>query len=241
MNLYGTDPNSSILCNSITHQKYFNIVLTDFLSQTDKRILTNKQTYLGALKYICDCPNFNIDSSVESLRVATDEFRNWLKQDFEVKAWLPSIEKEANIKLSRISFIKICGNISKHNFLRLSGPANDVKELLSSCGINIDFEEALLVLSDFYQRFHTDVFNYHMSTIAEHLNNIRWGIFEYLRHEWIRSAKWEAGNPPMCKYRFPDMLETEFSKECYWELMNDVMNEPYLRRFKVDRFLKLRY
>src|SRR5215218_1142153 len=44
--------------------------------------------------------------------------------------------------------------------------------------------DALLALADFYEKFHTDILNYHASTIAEFLNNIRWGIYEYLQPEF---------------------------------------------------------
>jgi hypothetical protein len=46
LNLYGNDPDSNILFNSTTHQKYFNIVLVDFLSQTDKKGFTKQISYL---------------------------------------------------------------------------------------------------------------------------------------------------------------------------------------------------
>ncbi len=58
----------------------------------------------------------------------------------------------------------------------------------------------MLALGDFYERFHTDILNYHSSTIAEFLNNIRWGIYEYLQPEFRRSIVWEESNPR--KYRY---------------------------------------
>jgi hypothetical protein len=46
-------------------------------------------------------------------------------------------------------------------------------------------------LDDFYERFHKDILNYHSSTIAEFLNNIRWGIYEY----WLsRNSRGNASN-----------------------------------------------
>ena len=37
LTLQGTDPDSAVLFNSSTHQKFFNVVLVDFLSCTDER------------------------------------------------------------------------------------------------------------------------------------------------------------------------------------------------------------
>jgi hypothetical protein len=241
MKLYGSDPNSSVLCNTTTHQKYFNIILTDFLSNTDGRGIIKRNTYLGALKYITTRPNFNINSSVLSLQKVTSEFDDWLFQKIEVESWLPSIGKNIVLKLSRSNLIKICGNISKHNYLRSMKFSKEVQKILLLSGISVDLGGTLLVLGDFYTRFHVDVFNYHISTIAEFLNDIRWEMYEYLKPEWERSIQWEGRNPPMYKYRYPQGVSSEFAKECYWNLMNDVRVKPFMRRFKVDRFLKLRY
>lgn len=57
-------------------------------------------------------------------------------------------------------------------------------------------DEAALALEDFYRWFHDDILNYHASTIAEFLNNIRWGIYEYLQPEFQRSIVWESREPP---------------------------------------------
>src|SRR5262245_20970761 len=94
LNFYGNDPEPKILFNSTTHQKYFNIVLVDFLSQTDKKGFTKQISYLGALRKISETPNFNVNNSVNALRKATFEFIDWLKQEVEVKIWLPSIDTE---------------------------------------------------------------------------------------------------------------------------------------------------
>lgn len=240
-NLYENDPDSSILFNSTTHQKYFNIILVDFLSQTDKKGFTKPISYLGALRKISETPNFNVNNSVNALRKATFEFVDWLKQQVEVKIWLPTIDTETNLILTRLTFLKMCGNISKHNFLRAIGVAEELKEILSKSDINIELDSALLALADFYERFHTDIFNYHASTIAEFLNNIRWGIFEYLQPEFQSSIVWDKTTPLLYQYTYPNGVVTKLAQECYWEIMNEVRTPPYLRRFQVTRWLKLRY
>ncbi len=204
LSLYGDDPDSNILFETMTHQRFFNIALVDFLSRTDKRGFIKQTSYIGALKKISDSPNFDSNGSVDSLVTATHEFSGWLDQEIEVhKIWMPSIDTETSLKLSRKTFLKMCGNISKHNFLRAVGVAEELKDTLSRSGVFVELEEALLALPDFYQWFHADILNYHASTIAEFLNNIRWAIYEYLQPEFQRSIKWESRNPARYSFTYP--------------------------------------
>ena len=154
LQLVGNDPDSCILFESMTHQRYFNIVLVDFLSCTDKKAFITQTTYLGALKKISKSPNFNFNGSVISLSIATKEFCDWLDQEIEVhELWMPSVEKEITLILTRFDFLKMCGNIAKHNFLRSIGVAGDLKKILSKSGISIELDEAMLALDDFYKQF----------------------------------------------------------------------------------------
>ena len=154
---------------------------------------------------------------------------------------MPSIDKKTKLKISRFDFLKMTGDISKHNYFRAIGVAEDLKDILSKSGITVDINEALLALAEFYERFHTDILNYHSSTIAEFLNNIRWGIYDYLQPEFKKSIVWEGGHPPKYHYTYPKEIQSEFAKACYWELMNEVSSKPYMRKFKVNKWFKLRY
>jgi len=241
MSLYGNDPESSIKFESITHQRFFNIVLVDFLSVTDRRGPIKQTSYLKALHGISDNPRFNVDGSISDLRHAAKEFKEWLDQVVEVDIWLPTIEKQTTIRINRFCFLKMTGNISKHNYLRAVGVAEELKEILTKSGISVDTEDALLALADFYEKFHIDVLNYHSSTIAEFLNNIRWGIYLYLQPEFLRSIVWDNRNPLLYRYTYPKGISSKFAKTCYWDLMNDVRQEPCMRKFRVTRWLKLRY
>lgn len=239
--LNGSDSESQIMFHSITHQRFFNIILVDFLSRSDKKVIGEQQSYLGAIQSICKNPSFNEDDSISNVTFATDEFIDWLEQEVQEETWLPSIETNVMLSIKRIEFLKICGNISKHNFSRLSGVANDLVKILGKNNINVGLEEALLILDEFYERFHTDILNYHSSTIAEFLNNMRWGIYEYLQPEFCRSIVCESKNPPIYRYIYPQSIKNEFARSCYWDLMNEVRSAPYMRRFKVTKWLKLRY
>lgn len=241
MSLKGNDPDSNILFEDYMHQRFFNIILVDFLSCTDKKGPIKQTSYLGGLREIVNNPCFNENNSVHNLKVATQEFKDWLDQEVEVDVWLPSIDKNTKLKITRSHFLKMTGDISKHNYLRAIGVAQELKEILSKSGLTVDINEALLALADFYERFHTDILNYHSSTIAEFLNNIRWGIYDYLQPEFNKSIVWEGGSPPKYHYTYPKGIQSEFAKDCYWGLMNEVRSKPYMRKFKVTKWLKLRY
>jgi len=194
MSLEGKDPDSNIFFHSRTHQRFFNILLVDFLSRTDKNGPIKPTSYLGGLRAVASKPSFDQDNSVQLLKTSIQEFKDWLEQVVEVDVWLPSIDKETTLKLSRVSFLKMSGDISKHNYLRALGVAVELQDILIKSGITIDINESLLALADFYERFHSGILNYHSSTIAELLN-----------------------------------------------LMNEVRSKPYVRKFRVTRWLKKRY
>jgi len=113
---------------------------------------------------------------------------------------------------------------------------------LKQNSINITFEDSLLFLDYFYEIYHTDIFAYHSSTIAEFLNNIRWGIHEYLFPEFCQSIVFEGNiHPQKYHYTYPIDLKNNFARECYWDLMNKIRSKPYIRKFKVTRYLKMNY
>ena len=237
----GTDPDSEIRFKSPIHQRYFNIILVDFLSQTDKNVMGEKLSYLDAVRKICENPNFNVIGSIDSLEEAIQEFTEWLQQDAKVDIWLPATEIETTLSIKRVEFLKMCGNISKHNFSRLSGVVRELREVFDRNGIKVNFQEALLILDEFYEKFHDDILNYHSSTIAEFLNNISWGIHNYLKSEFSKSIKYDNCDPPKYQYTYPADVSGKFPKNTYCELMNKIRSEPYVKQFKVTRYLKLRY
>ena len=242
LDIYGTDPNSEIRFNSTTHQKYFNIILVDFLSRSDKRAIGEEHSYLSAIRSICESPNFTESDSINSLKSATEDFIAWLEQEVQVSIWLPSIEQGTVLSIKRVDFLKICGNISKHNFSRLSVTAKELMNIFKRNCINIDLGQALLVLDEFYERFHSDILEYHGGTIAEFLNNIRWGIHEYLQPEFQQSIVYNGSeHPQRYHYTYPEEINSEFAENCYWDLMNEVRLKPHMRRFQVTHYSKIRY
>jgi hypothetical protein len=234
------------------HQRLFNILLVDFLSQPSKWPFglsspptgapKSERSILFHLKRICDDPKLNPTGS-NSLKIPLDAFEQWLEAECCVeKVWLPSIDLETDIRVKRIAFIKICGNIAKHNFVRLGANVVEIEEILKANGTTIDRDQGYLVIPEFYEWFHANVFTYHSSAIAEFLNNIRWGIYDYLKMEYGRSFTKDDPNDPI-KYRFiyPSDCHHPIAKTMYWDLMNAMRSEPCMPRFNVTRFLKMHF
>jgi len=241
MDLLGNDPKSNILFKSMTHQRFFSIVLVDLLSCTDKKGPIKPISYLRGLREIANNPCFDVNNSVMCLRESVNKFKEWLEEIVEIDIWLPSIDQQATLKLSRLSFLKMSGNISKHNYLRALRVADELQTILKKSGITVDANDSLLALADFDERFHNDILIYHGSTIAEFLNNIRWGIYEYLKPEFHRSIVYEDGTPAKWRFTYPEGINSRLAMECYWDLMNEIFNKPNMRKFIVWPELKRRY
>jgi hypothetical protein len=233
------------------HQRLFNILLVDFLSQPrnwpfgltvpPKGAPESERSVLFHLKRIASDPILNPNGG-HALKLPLEAFLQWLETEcFVEKVWLPSIEVESDIRVKRIAFIKICGNIAKHSFARLSANVHEICEILKANGRTIDPEQGYLVIPEFYEWFHTNIFSYHSSAIAEFLNNSRWGIYDYLRPAFDRS--FTKDDPTSIAYRFiyPPNCNRPIAQTMYWDLMNEVRSAPYMPRFEVTRYLKMRY
>jgi len=239
--LLGEDPNSEVSFRTMTHQRYFNIVLADFLSKSDPRVVGQDRSYLEAILVICESPRFDQHQSITNLQLAASRFQQWLDRQVVIESWMPSLNKTAPLSLKRREFLKICGNISKHNFSRLGRVGEELSNILNRGGVQTDMHRALIVLHEFYEHFHAHILNHHGSTIAQHLNDIRWGIHEYLQPEFARSIRRMGGDSIEYEYTFPEGVVNEFARICYWDLMNAVRSVPCVRRFTASRLLQSRY
>jgi hypothetical protein len=244
---------TNLIFRTSSHQRLFNILLGDFLSQPRKwggnpmifdlpdaprTAREADRTNLFYVRHVCDAPK--LGSSPEALREKVNSLADWLSARALVKdVWLPSIEVKLDIQIERIIFIKICGNIGKHNLVRLENNVAKICDILAKHGHPIDAASGYLVLGDFYDWFHRHVFAYHASTIAEHLNEIRWAIFHYLEPEYQRSHR--QIDEVAYEYNYPAASRHPFGKSMYWDLMNRVRARPYFPRFTVTNSLKKRY
>jgi hypothetical protein len=239
----GTTPDQNIVFRTSVHQKLFNILLVDLFAKADKRLVGRDMSYLDALSDICNQPSFDT-VAIPKLRSATRAFKGWLAVAPVIPLWLPSIERQIELAVPRCVFIEMCGNMSKHSILRQSRPAKKLQELLDSAGLPVDIHDAALALEDFYERFHADILSYHASAIAQMLNDIQWGIYEYLLPEYHRRLVYDdepTTHPRKYRFTYPPNLSAKFARALFWDLMNDIRRGPIVPQFTVTRYLQMRY
>ncbi len=227
----------------LTFSRYLNDAanircLSIYLSRLVERAILIGPFFSTSRAIVAD-PEFGGD--IEHLRKRVAEFSAWLEDESTINdVWLPSINTEVDLRLKRIVYLKICGDIAKHSFARLEGNVRGIRRILAEHGHPIDDGLAYTALPDFYEWFHTHLLGYHYSTIAEFLNNLRWGIFRYIRPEFDRA--FERIEPaPLYRFNVPPNITNPLATAQYWDLLNKARSEPYFPIFTVTPSLKKCY
>jgi hypothetical protein len=245
LKLDGTGGTKEVHFETATHQQLFSILLLDFLEMVDKNLTGVEGSCLEILDGACRAASFNQKDSVKYLRKPLTALRKWLDKKITVPTprpfRKPKERKQLVLKIQRRESVYICGNISKHNLARLTGAAKRLAAILNRHGVQADMAKALLLLDDFYERFHDDIFNYHSTVIAELLNNVCWGLHDYLSPEYLRAKVSDASDPIKYCYNFPKHVSNDIVKCCYVDLMNWVRRKPCMERFIANSLFKLRY
>lgn len=226
--------------HSSTHQRLFNIHLVDMISPMDANLTALSGSALHGLHLVCTVPQFNHTATVEFLRSPLDALSKWLEQHVTYPVYLSHLSSEVQLEIERREYIEICGNISKHNFTRLTRTAAKLRRILSRNKIELGDLEDVQILEDFYRRFHEDMLNYHATTLGELLNNVRWGIHRYLKPEFDRSFTPPKGGSVLYIYKYPTDVTHPIARTWYCDLMDDVRNGPYIQPFQGSKWLKLR-
>jgi hypothetical protein len=181
-----------------------------------------------------------IGTEIESLCAVVHSFAEWLEERvFVPEVWFSNISVKVDLRIRRIDFIRISGDIGKHNFLRLAGQAKRIQKILAENEVEIDEGEAYLAIPDAWDWFHTHLFAFHARNIAEFLNNIRYAIREYItpaaRRAFVRIDEF--------RYDFdrPDDFRDRFAGAQYFELLQSTLVEPYYPKFSVSESFKTRF
>jgi hypothetical protein len=249
---------TNMMFETSQHRRLFIILLGDFLSQlrafkgepiplglnaAPSNARPSDLTFLYYLRQVCAKPHFAAEANALSAHV--EAFAAWLEGEFTADGVnLVDIDIVASLRVSRYRYIKMCGDIAKHNLARLSTNVRHLRALLEAEGHPVSEQQGYLAVENFFDWFHDDIFIYHSSQIAEFLNNIRWAIYDYLRQEFARS--WhltERATPdfPIYAYRYPDGCAEPVAQAMYWDVMNRVRAKPWVHRFIVSESLKQRY
>lgn len=240
------------------HRQLFLILLADFLSQTrgysgrpiplgllepPSGARPSDLTFLFHLRQVCANPV--LGSNVAGLRGAVEAFAEWLERDFLTKGVnLHGIDVVVDLTVSRLQYIRICGDIAKHNLARLEANTKRLRDLMANAGHPITESQGYLAIPTFNEWFADNIFIYHASHIAELLNNIRWEIYEYLqpefRRSWHRKEGWSEMSP-MYGYHVPPAIGEEIALAMYWDAMNRSRSRPYVQRFMIPAYAKTEY
>ncbi len=244
MTIHFSDPGSSVMFTTMTHMAFFNIILVDFLSKPGQ-FFAGDRSYVERLKEICVKPLMGEVQDATTLTEAVCTFDKWLSETVTIQnRWFPSRDLQLNVSIERQEFIRMCGNIAKHNFTQLTRQAEKLRQVFCENGESVPFDRCIPALQDFRQQFYDDVFHYHSSTIGEFLNDIRWGIYLYaapVRARCVETRYDETLRRDTYTYAYPSDVTSDLAKICYWDLMNDVSRQPYIQRFEVAKYLKNRY
>ena len=247
---------TNLMFKTSTHTRLFNVLLSDFLSappldrtrrtlpfglpKIPKNDQPSNQCFLHYLERITQRPLFT--GSISPLREVVTEFKQWLDTECTVNdVWLSDISVNVDVRASRFSLLKICGNIGKHNFSRLEANVNEIRGILDRSGKKVDEQQAFIALPNFYDWFHRDFFVYHSSTVAEYLNNIRWATYRYLQPEFARSFSPPRSDDPSYSFSYPSGCQQPLARGMYWGLMNHMYRKPYFPEFSVTQSLKSQY
>lgn len=249
---------SNLLFQRSANSHLFVILLADFLSEikafkgeaiplglaaVPSGARPSDLTFLFHLRRVCDGPT--LGSNTEELRRGVEAFAAWLEGEFTTRGVnLSDIDVVADVTICRLRYIRMCGDIAKHSLARLATNAKHLRKILASSGQKISEQQSYLALDGFYEWFHTDIFMYHSSQIAEFLNNIRWAIYRYLRPEFSRSYHLTGkvfADLKMWSYHVPEAVSDPLARAMYWSLMNRSLSPPYVPEFRIPDIFKQRY
>ena len=234
------------------HARLFIILLTDFLSHvrdskpdsTAHKLRTVPSDALGAdrtfifyLRQVCRRPQLGTD--LTELDVKVEQFADWLEERITSNGVnLPSISVVTDVTVKRLLYIKLCGNIAKHNLSRLDQTISGLRRLLEEAGHDVSVKEAYLATENFFDWFFDDIFIFHSNQIIEFLNDIRWALYNYLQPEYRRSWHSTGGFHGGYGFHVPVAITDPVARTMYWDLMNRVRFKPFLDQFVIHAAFK---
>lgn len=221
------------------HQELFLARLLDFSKEPGNQTITGVNgSCLDVIAAACNKRSFDDNGSVSVLTDAVAAFRDWLNHSATLEMWIPTLDMAAKVTLPRSDLVFIMGNHVKHNLARLSGVSRRVGALFREHGYSVQDEQVPLALDDIREHLQESYFVYYGSWLAELINNLRWGVQDYLTPVFLWSHSKVAGDPYNYKYKYPSAIGEPLAREWFWRLMNHVRAKPYLERFACAHYLK---
>jgi hypothetical protein len=246
--MFKTDflPAGELHFRSHESQSLFAILIADFLSLPSEGIFglprpvvpseRIDRTFLFYLKKISLSPC--LEGNAASLMQTVDLFAHWLNAKTVIpNIWLPTLEIEVTLQIHRITLLELCGNAAKHGFARLSGDVGLTEQLLKNHGHNLSDGKSFHAHAELTEWLAQEgPLNYLAPVVAEHLNNIRWALYEYLTPVFQKYAYSNDGRH--FRFHFPVDCNLSLVREFYWSLMNEVIREPFFPRFTLNEHVR---
>jgi hypothetical protein len=225
--------------HSDIHQELFFIRLLDFVHEKgDCKLANVKGSCLQVLQHACKSCSFNQNGSIDALKSAVNDLDSWLKHEKHIALWLPTLEIEAKIKLSRTDIVFISVNQFKHNLSRLTGVTKRICKNLEKNKYAVQADMIPLALDDFREHLQEDYFVYYATWLTELLNNVRWGIQSYVEPVFLASYKENKAEDCAYWYEHPAVIQHDVPKKWFWRLMNNIRTKPYMKQFTSAHYLK---
>lgn len=228
-------PNQSMVYfNSSAHKDLFLIRFLDFAKESSNvQLMGTSGSCLSILKSMCDSPAIGSLQDIQLLQAAISELNDWLDFRSTMKLWLPTLDIDANLEVSRLEFLTISGNQSKHNLSRLMGISKVIQAILSRNSYEVPLDDIPLALDDFHEHLQENYFIYYGTWMTEMLNNIRWAMQNYLTP--VYSECFIREDDISYKYAYPSEIKNEIPKRWFWRLMNNIRTGPYVKKFQSPR------
>src|SRR5216684_1983477 len=147
---------TNLMFETSQHRRLFIILLVDFLSEVRafkgdpvplglKTAPSNARpcdlTFIFHLRQVCADPKLGADATGLSARI--EAFADWLEGDFvALGVNLHAIDVVADLRVARYRYIKMCGDIAKHNLARLATNVGHLRKLLEAAGHSVSEQEA---------------------------------------------------------------------------------------------------
>jgi hypothetical protein len=141
--------------------------------------------------------------------------------------------------MTRKEVLKVCGNLKKHNFTRLTGCAANLSNYLQRTQINVTPVEAMMLLEDFEVQFYDDVFHCYRNVLAASVNDIRRGMRNYLMHQC--AVGHIPGPHGGIQFPRPPQITNDYVAGVYIHLMYRVVQDHMFESFGVSDVFRNMY
>jgi hypothetical protein len=120
----------------------------------------------------------------------------------------------------------------------LTGVSKGIQTILKANGYSVPLEQIPLALEDFREHLQENYFVYYGTWLAELLNNIRWGLQDYLQPTFATSYTKDNPDDFNYRYEYPKEIQQEIPKQWFWRLMNNIRTGPSIKKFLGAHYLK---